>query len=213
LTPIWSSDETGSNSSPKLGAPDDVQRSQEGLIDHVAWLAALLCTIPCAHVHLDRIKINRAKKHLAELTEAINAFESKKPWSYDVVTEPHGSEVCEVYRYRQSGDIPIEWGAMVGDCVHNLRSAFDLLAHDLVRKGGGVPDDHTAFPVSKKEISAHGPGSTIPHDLSRATLASPRCRTEWRMRVPAVPSLRDWLDSSSTKLSAHRSMILAMHSN
>jgi hypothetical protein len=64
--------------------------------------------------------------------------------------EPSG---CEVYRYRQSENIPIQWGAMVGDCVHNLRSAFDLLAHDLVRKGGGVPDDNTAFPVSKKETN------------------------------------------------------------
>jgi hypothetical protein len=35
----------------------------------------------------------------------------------------------------------------LGDCVHNLRSALDLLAVELVRANGGTPGDYTAFPV------------------------------------------------------------------
>jgi hypothetical protein len=92
-----------------------------------------------------RVKIDRAKKHLADLDAAIRAFESRKPHTY--VMEVDAQSGYEIYRFREHEAIPIEWGAIVGDCIHNARSAFDLLANDLVRENGGIPTDYTAFPV------------------------------------------------------------------
>src|SRR5262245_23363930 len=37
---------------------------------------------------------------------------------------------------------------MIGDTVHNLRSALDHLAWQLVEANGGAPTDKTAFPMS-----------------------------------------------------------------
>jgi len=36
---------------------------------------------------------------------------------------------------------------LIGDCVHNLRSALDHLATELVVAEGNVPDERTAFPI------------------------------------------------------------------
>ena len=51
------------------------------------------------------------------------------------------------YRAVDVPDLDDKWALMIGDCVHNLRSALDYLAHELVRANGGTPDDHTQFPV------------------------------------------------------------------
>jgi len=96
-----------------------------------------------------RVKIDRAKKHLADLDVAIRAFEALEP--HRVVTHKESSTGDEIYRYCSLVPIPDEWGAVVGDCVHNLRSALDLLANALVRENGGVPGDRTAFPIGSSE--------------------------------------------------------------
>ena len=57
------------------------------------------------------------------------------------------------HRYR-AGDVPElddRWALVLGDCAHNLRSALDYLAHELVRANGGNPDEDTEFPVSRIE--------------------------------------------------------------
>jgi hypothetical protein len=38
-------------------------------------------------------------------------------------------------------------GLLVGDCTHNLRSAADSIAQQLVCANGGTPDSGTEFPV------------------------------------------------------------------
>ena len=92
-----------------------------------------------------RIKIDRAKKHLADLDIAIRAFESQ--WPYTIKVETNSNTGYETHKFFLLVPIPDEWGAIVGDCIHNLRSALDLLAVELVRHGGGTPDDYTAFPI------------------------------------------------------------------
>jgi hypothetical protein len=92
-----------------------------------------------------RVKIDRAKKHLADLDAAIKAFESRQPYTFIMEVDPNSG--CEVYRFRECEGIPVEWGAIVGDCVHNARSSLDLLANALVRENGGTPTNHTAFPI------------------------------------------------------------------
>jgi hypothetical protein len=67
-----------------------------------------------------RVKIDRAQKHLADLDAAIKAFESREP--YACVMNRDSQSGHEIYRFCERGAILIEWSAIVGDCVHNLRS-------------------------------------------------------------------------------------------
>jgi len=96
-----------------------------------------------------RVKINRAKKYFADLNQAIKAFESREPHAAVMEIDPQSG--YELYRFREREAIPLEWGAIVRDCIHNLRSALDLLGNDLVRHGGGTPSDYCAFPVGSSQ--------------------------------------------------------------
>jgi hypothetical protein len=93
-----------------------------------------------------RIKIDRAKKHFADLDTAIRAFEARGPYRVEVNKDPHDPSY-ENYYFRSNATIPDDWSAIVGDCIHNLRSALDLLAVTLVLGNGEIPTDYTSFPV------------------------------------------------------------------
>jgi hypothetical protein len=92
-----------------------------------------------------RITIDRAKKHLRDLDDAIRAFERRESHFVSMKTDPHFG--YEIYCFREREPIPGDWGAIVGDCVHNLRSALDHLAVALVKQNGGKPTKYTSFPI------------------------------------------------------------------
>jgi hypothetical protein len=92
-----------------------------------------------------RLKIDRAKKHFADLDAAIRAFESRKPYGFVMEIDPHFG--YEIYRFSEREAIPNEWAAIAGDCIHNLRSALDHLAVALVLHNSGTPTNYTAFPI------------------------------------------------------------------
>ena len=103
----------------------------------------------------------RAKLHRAELH--LRAFESawQRVIDTDVYTflhEVNAEGVGHRYRAVTVPDLDDKWALMIGDCVHNLRSALDYLAHELVRANGGTPDHHTQFPVhsSPGGVRVHG---------------------------------------------------------
>jgi hypothetical protein len=54
------------------------------------------------------------------------------------------------FRLKFQQKVPTAWGGILGDIIHNLRSAYDLLACDLVRvhDENGVTQG-TGFPISK----------------------------------------------------------------
>ena len=94
------------------------------------------------------LKLRRARRHLEELRGAVDAFMLTKPFAL-MVEQPdgwhdQGSNVW-VVRLRQS--VPIEFGPIIGDVVHSLRSSLDLMATDLVRLNGGRYDK-TYFPFA-----------------------------------------------------------------
>jgi hypothetical protein len=98
-----------------------------------------------------RVKIDRSKKHLADLHRAVSAFKSRKP--HDFVVDLDSQPGYEVYRFYEREPIPIEWSAVLGDCIHNMRSALDLLANALVAANGGTPTQYTAFPIGSDETN------------------------------------------------------------
>lgn len=93
-------------------------------------------------LHSPRLKLARARQHLNRLDELVSAFardfqahppgvtlkdqpdDDGYPWTYvllDSPTEP-----------------PADWGLLVGDAIHNIRSALDNLVAQLIFADGGV---------------------------------------------------------------------------
>jgi len=93
-----------------------------------------------------RIKIDRAKKHFDELNREMRMFKSREPYVVMPYTDIDSRD--EIYKLWIVEEIPHSWGGAIGDVVHNLRSAFDLLANALVLDNGVTPTKDTKFPIS-----------------------------------------------------------------
>lgn len=103
-----------------------------------------------------RLKWRWANDHIASLGNKIRAFFDGDSYSvgsnFDQETEQH------VIAVRLSAEPPLaRWSLMVGDALHNLRSALDYLIYQLAIKGSGQepPPYHRRlqFPVF---IEEHG---------------------------------------------------------
>lgn len=121
-------------------------------------------------------KFTRSRRLLAELRGEIDAFLAIGAYRVEQIEEPSGDLV---YRSRVDAQPPVEWSVLIGDIVHNARSALDHLAYALVIRDGGTPDEHTYFPITDQ---ATGFGNRLRSSLRGATPATKRCRS----RAPAV---------------------------
>jgi hypothetical protein len=86
---------------------------------------------------LIRVKIERAKKHLRDLETMLISFRDES--STIITGEVHlGFHIGAPREDFQVGIaiLPFDAIAAAGDVVHNLRSALDHLAHQLVVVGG-----------------------------------------------------------------------------
>ena len=78
-----------------------------------------------------RLKIERAKRHIHELTQAIDAFWSRQP--YVVVAQDNLATGKRHFKVSIREEIPSDWSSIVGDAVHNARASLDLMMVALVR--------------------------------------------------------------------------------
>ena len=83
------------------------------------------------------VKTKRAKKHIIELSQAIDAFMATDPYIVFSKDNPQTSQ--RTYYVHFSKEIPIEFSAILGDAIQNLRSALDHLAVHLVNIGPPGP--------------------------------------------------------------------------
>ncbi len=94
-----------------------------------------------------RLKLSRAEKHICDLDSAIRLFCESKP--YILTAKPHRiAELDHISFIVESVQpIPSDISLIIGDTVHNLRSALDHLAYQLVLANGESPSRNTEFPI------------------------------------------------------------------
>jgi hypothetical protein len=119
---------------------------------------------PLAPFKASDLKLARAKKHLAELEQMVADHLATKPIKHRVRPPQPGMLIAVDTRFQ---GLPEESGPIIGDCVHNLRSALDLMACDLVRlQGKSAKKVHFPFAdsageldyqIQKKEFHKAGP--------------------------------------------------------
>src|SRR6266545_3869117 len=89
-------------------------------------------------------KLERAEVHMVELAERIEDFvqqmaaDGRLMFEFEVTYNP--SSRCLVYALSGIEPAPVEWGVILGDVLHNLRSALDHIAWTLVARGKRPPD-------------------------------------------------------------------------
>lgn len=95
------------------------------------------------------LKFRRARKHLSELEGLLRAYYEAEPFEVYQDADPYSGPLT--YRVRVKVDVPPEIALVVGDVVHNARSALDHVACRLVEAGHGSTD-HVSFPAGQNEI-------------------------------------------------------------
>jgi hypothetical protein len=90
------------------------------------------------------IKIVRAYQKLDEFHDAVNNFIEGDPYASVIDNNPD-NEMWSVYL--QMRPPPHEIAILAGEFAHNLRSALDQLAWQLVIDNRGTPNEDTAFPI------------------------------------------------------------------
>ena len=108
------------------------------LCDYVAGMLNASLTGP-------HIKIDRAKKHVADLRADIEAFHRRQPYQIVMADEPESGD--QVYRVKIREPIPPKWSGILGDIFHNLRSALDQVACQLVIANNSEIERSTEFPI------------------------------------------------------------------
>jgi hypothetical protein len=79
-----------------------------------------------------RKKIARADEHLQSLQKAVEGWGRSYPYGIDQTFEAESSEY--VLRIQKVRDAPlIDWGIVIGDAIHSLRSTLDHLVCVMIR--------------------------------------------------------------------------------
>lgn len=116
-----------------------------------------------------RLKVERARIHIENLRELGADFFETVPYS---INREHDRETG-VYTFRVivNSEVPSTFGVIIGDAIHNLRSALDLMAVDLARANGHTSRsalNDTYFPISKDRTQFESSGKKKIKKLSFA---------------------------------------------
>lgn len=99
------------------------------------------------------LKVERAEKHISDLKIAFNEFIDTHPHYFHFYKEPEtGSNVIEVAfdeAVSQDAITINDLAVIIGDVVHNLRSALDHATWELLGVDSGTQDEKTSFPTSR----------------------------------------------------------------
>jgi hypothetical protein len=95
-------------------------------------------------------KFNRAKAQFDELRAEIDAWFTADPPPYSSLGDFDTDAWEWVERFQVQREPPLRLGVILGDCLHNLRSALDHLAWRVTLLDGSTPDGDTQFPIASK---------------------------------------------------------------
>lgn len=100
------------------------------------------------------LRLERAEQHLQSLETEVKRWLGINPYSlFHEFDTQGGDNVIRVRPYRWT--IPLEFGLIISDCIHNLRAALDNLLYDLAlahNRGNPLPsevEERVMFPISR----------------------------------------------------------------
>jgi hypothetical protein len=97
---------------------------------------------------LIQFKIERARRHVAELNSAVGTFFESNPYKVGTKRDPQTRKL--IYYVESVRATPISFSTITGDVIQNLRSALDHLALQLFLVGtnGASGGRHIYFPIA-----------------------------------------------------------------
>lgn len=97
-----------------------------------------------------RLKLRRARYHIGDLQQQVTGFLRRVPFYLEIAAADAPGMKKWVVHVRE--EVPADFSAIIGDVIHNLRTALDLMACELVRLNGG-DERNVYFPFAESEIA------------------------------------------------------------
>jgi hypothetical protein len=92
------------------------------------------------------LKLDRAQEHLLSIDSEIASYLDREPYKLIRNVQPSDQKLVLI-EFHVITEPDERIGVIVGDCLHNLRSALDHLACYLVTKNKGMITKKTQFPI------------------------------------------------------------------
>jgi hypothetical protein len=117
-----------------------------------------------------KLKVQRARQHISDLQGFLNSF--FKPADYRFIEETHPETGQYVLKFELLRQVSPDIALLIGDVLHNLRSALDFSYYLAVSKSGGQPTDFSKFLVEETRERLEGPlrGGSIRHSAALQNL-------------------------------------------
>jgi hypothetical protein len=143
-----------------------------------------------------QIKLGRARHHLGNLTKGINEFLARRPFRLVMRVDPKLREAA--LHTKAIEQIPSDFPLIIGDTIHNLRSALDITMYALASPRAKVPEK-IAFPFAKSETGLDG-------SIGRAQASYAGTKV-----VEAIRQIRPFPGGNDTLCAIHDLNILDKH--
>jgi hypothetical protein len=105
-----------------------------------------------------QLKLTRAREHFDHLRQELLAYDERNP--YEGIAEVSDDGLEWLLRAAVHEEPNPYWSTIIGDVVHNMRSALDYLTCELVLTNGGTVTNSTLFPIyEQKSRYERGAGS------------------------------------------------------
>ena len=107
-------------------------------------------------------KLRRAEQHIERLDDAVGRYlngEGRAP-----IMNKQADGVTLVVEVPMLREPPGCLSLILGDALHNLRSALDYLAWQLVLANGRTPTEHTQFPIYDNRLTKKGKPRSVDVD-------------------------------------------------
>jgi hypothetical protein len=89
-------------------------------------------------------KIDWAEEHIRNLRERFRIFADSNPYSFLTKADPKTGDLTFSLRFQNP--MPPEFGLIIGDAIHNLRTALDHMTWELIGLDNGTQDGSLHFP-------------------------------------------------------------------
>ena len=95
-----------------------------------------------------RRKLARGRRHCDRLFELVDAFEATDPITADFVERDDGSGDTDILFHVHQDKVPVEMSLVLGDCLHNFRTALDHIVFHAV---GEEATTRTEWPMAGED--------------------------------------------------------------
>lgn len=159
-----------------------------------------------------RAKVSRAEHHLRDIDSALKLLIGSDPTANQPVIFDYESDGKEIIvRLAECKPIDPALPLMIGDCLHNLRSALDYLVYQLALKNGAPTlfADKTFFPIylTKSDFDDRVKNLVKPFISSAALTEIEKCQPYSAYDVPSEADI--WILNRLDIFDKHRLLVVA----